>query len=297
CLEDDQGNPVVYYIDTDGPAKKAGVKVGMTVVKVNGENAEVLIKKTMSQWSKYIGYSSQRYLRYHTYRFFVRQKEKGAMVKLQMLDGYGKIRNYEIPATLGVRYLPRLPVPNSGIKDSGEVSWKMLDNNMGYIYVRRIRNNLISLLDEAVNELKYARGLIIDVRGNSGGGFDSKRAHLNFALDRDSEEPQRPRYKGPMALLIDSRCISAGEGWASWFVANKRARLFGEATAGASSRKTTYELKNGLYRIRFPVKAYKGYLDRPIERLGLEPDVPVKHSAQDLVNGRDTVLETAKQYL
>ena len=30
-----------------------------------------------------------------------------------------------------------------------------------------------------------------------------------------------------LALLIDERCISAGEGWASWFIANKRARTFG----------------------------------------------------------------------
>ena len=100
-----------------------------------------------------------------------------------------------------------------------------------------------------------------------------------------------------MALLIDSRCISAGEGWASWFVANKRARLFGQATAGASSRKITYELKNGLYKVSFPVRAYTGYLDRPIERVGLVPDVQVCQSAQDLTEGRDTVLEAAKLYL
>ena len=100
-----------------------------------------------------------------------------------------------------------------------------------------------------------------------------------------------------MALLIDARCISAGEGWTSWFVAKKRARLFGEATAGASSRKRTYPLKNGLYAVTFPVKAYTGYLDRPIERRGLEPDVPLRQNAQDLAAGRDTVLEAARRYL
>jgi C-terminal processing protease CtpA/Prc len=96
-----------------------------------------------------------------------------------------------------------------------------------------------------------------------------------------------------MAVLIDARCISAGEGWASWFVANRRATLFGEATAGASSRKTTYALKNGLYAVHYPIKAYKGYLDRPIERRGLEPDVPLREKAEDLAAGRDTVLQAA----
>ena len=100
-----------------------------------------------------------------------------------------------------------------------------------------------------------------------------------------------------MALVIDARCISAGEGWASWFIAKRRARVFGETTAGASSRKRTYTLKNGFYRVTFPVKAYRGSLDRPIERRGLEPDVPLRHNAQDLAAGRDTVLEAAREYL
>jgi C-terminal processing protease CtpA/Prc len=100
-----------------------------------------------------------------------------------------------------------------------------------------------------------------------------------------------------MAVLIDARCISAGEGWASWFVKNKRAKFFGEGTAGASSRKRQHVTKDGLYTVTFPVKAYNGYLDRPIERRGLEPDEPVRQNAQDLANGRDTVLVAARKYL
>ena len=122
------------------------------------------------------------------------------------------------------------------------------------------------------------------VRGNSGGGFDAGRSHRNFALD-DVEEPERPRFKGPVALVIDARCVSAGEGWASWFIAQERARVFGETTAGASSRKRTYTLKNGLHRVTFPVKAYRGSLDRPIERRGLEPDIPMRQNARDLAAG------------
>ncbi len=141
----------------------------------------------------------------------------------------------ELPASLAIRYLPRLPVPIPGIRDSADVAWKMLDGRIGYLYVRRIGANLIEQLDRAVGELGSAQGLIIDVRGNSGGGFDSLRSHRNFARN-DPEEPDRPRFAGPIAVLVDARCISAGEGWTSWFVANKRARLFGETTAGASSR-------------------------------------------------------------
>jgi C-terminal processing protease CtpA/Prc len=297
CLEDDRGQAVVYNITKDSPAERAGVKLGMSVSSINGQSAQDAIQHTMDRYGKYIGYSSRQYLRYHAYRFFVRQMVKGSAVKLEMRGTDGNLKSYDLAATIGARYLPRLPVPIEGINDSGNVSFKLLDGKVGYIYVRRIKRNLIESLDKAVGRLTKAKALIIDVRGNSGGGFDSKRAHLNFTLDAGSATPDRPRFKGPMALLIDSRCISAGEGWASWFVAHERARIFGQPTAGASARKITYTLKNGLYRVRFPVKAYNGYLDRPIERRGLEPHVPIRPRAVDIANARDTVLENARQYL
>ena len=296
CLIDDQGRPVVYHLDDNGPAKLAGVKIGMTVLSVNGKPAADALKECMEKITKYAGYSSDRYLGYQAARWFARQTERGADVSLETRDVEGTVHQFTLPATLGVRYLPRLPVPMAGVSDSADVSWKLLEDDIGYIYVRRIRGQLIESLDRAVAQLEDARGLIVDVRGNSGGGFDGGRAHRNFD-PHDAAEPERPRFAGPTALLIDSRCISAGEGWASWFIANQRARAFGQATAGASARKTTYTLKNGLYRVRFPVKAYGGFLSRPIERRGLAPDVPVRQTAADLAAGRDTVLQTAKQYL
>lgn len=297
CLTDDRGRPVVYYLRKGGPAEAAGIKLGMTVLSVNGEPSAKVIEARMKQISRYRGYSSKRYLRYDTVRRFLWQHKRGAAVTLSMQGPKkGRAATFKLTATLAPGYLPRLRVPIEGIGDSKNVSWKMLDDKIGYIYVRRIRRDLIGSLDQAVKQLAGARGLIVDVRGNSGGGFDARRSHRNFAPD-DPAEASRPRFKGPITLLIDERCISAGEGWASWFIARKRARVFGTATAGASARKETYTLNNGLYKVRFPVKHYRGFLRRPIERRGLEPDVPLRQTAQDLAVGRDTVLEAAKKYL
>ena len=287
---------MVYHVDPGKTAERAGVKIGMTIVSVNGRLAAEVIEETMAQAKRYSGYSSERYLRYHAAQWFVRQMRKDALVRIVAEDLAGARRSFDLVATEGVRYLPRRPVAQEGIRDSANVDWTMLEDGTGLIYVRRIRNDLIAQLDTAVAELKGAKGLIIDVRGNSGGSFDFNRAHRNFIADK-SEEPERPRFTGPMALLIDSRCISAGEGWASWFVANKRARVFGTATAGASARKTTCELKNKLFKVTFPVKPYKGYLDRIIERRGLEPDVEILQTAKDLAAGKDTVLEAAREWL
>ncbi|MHC4744319.1 MAG: S41 family peptidase [Planctomycetota bacterium] len=297
CLEDDQGRPAVYYVDPCGPADKAGVKLGMVVTKVDGNDIADVIGKTMARLKKYGGFSSERYLRYFAFHFFMRQMDEGRIVEFEMLDNAETTHKFQLPSDLKGRYLPRLPLPIEGIRDSANVSWKMLADNIGYIYVRRIRDGLETALDRAVSDLKNARGLIVDVRGNTGGGFDRKTSHVNFYTDLVPARSTRPQYPGPMAVLIDNRCISAGEGWASWFIANKRAQFFGQTTAGASAAKDIYLLKNGLYQVRYPVRPFHGFLDRPIERRGLEPDVEVIQNAADLSKGRDTVLEAAREYL
>jgi len=296
CLLDQNERPLIYHVDKSGPAEQAGVRAGMTVLTVNGQPADQALGEIMRQASRYSGYSSARYLRYHAAQWLGRQMEKGARVTIEVRTSDGQTNQLKMEATLGVRYLPRLPVPIPGIRDSGDVSWTLLTNNIGYIYVRRIGPQLIARLDRAVADLQDARGLIVDVRGNSGGGFDGSRALRNFSMT-DTEEPARPRFKGPMAVLIDPRCISAGEGWASWFVAANRARFFGEATAGASSQKTSYTLKNGLFKVQYSVRPYTGFLNRALERRGLEPDQPVRQTAADLAAGRDTVLEAARKFL
>lgn len=296
CLLDDRDRPVVYYVDAGSPAEQAGVAVGMAVTRVDG----VPVGEVMESWSKettrYAGFSSRRYLDYQAARMFCRQVAQGQIVEVELERPGGEVMTCSLACNLGIRYLPRLPVPIPGISDSANVSWTMLDDQIGYLYVRRIGNDLVERLDLAVGQLQQAKGLIVDVRGNSGGGFDASRAHRNFTPD-DGQEPDRPRFHGPIALVFDARCISAGEGWASWFIAQKHARTFGEATAGASSRKEIYPLKNGLFRVQFSVKAYTGFLDRPIELRGLEPEIPVRQNANDLVARRDTVLEAAKKYL
>lgn len=295
CLTDDRGRPVVYAVSPATDAWRAGVRPGMTVVSVNGVPAEEAIARWMREQRQYVGYSSERYLRYDAVRLFHRQAERGAKVSLVLEDPDGRRKTVDLKAEGRGWYIPRLPVPRDGVEDGGaDVQWMRLKNGPGYLQVRRMRQGLEVSLDQAIASLGNIKGLILDVRGNSGGGFDAATAFQNFDPSVDSK---RPRFKGPIALLIDERCISAGEGWASWFVAKKRARTFGTTTAGASSRKAAYTLTNGLYKVEVPVKAYTGFLDRPIERRGLEPDVEVRCSAVDIANGRDTVAEAATEWL
>jgi C-terminal processing protease CtpA/Prc len=297
CLTDAEGRAVVYYVAKGGPADRKGVRPGMAVVEIDGEGIEEALQRARSEINGCIGYSTARYLDYHTVRWFARRQKQGEKIRLVLEDPRGRRKKTEVRASEKAGYIPRLPVPLDNISDGGSnIQWTKLKNNIGYIYVRRIQGDLGESLDRAVEELKRTDGIIIDVRGNSGGGFDFKTAHYNFNPESPEEEG-REKYDKPLAVLISPRCISAGEGWASWFAASERARFFGEPTAGASGRKTTYTLPSGRYKVRYVVKPYKGYLDRYIEGRGLEPDVMVIQTAEDLAEERDTVLEAARTHL
>jgi C-terminal processing protease CtpA/Prc len=296
CLIDDRERLVVYYLDPRGPWQRLGVKAGMSVVSVDGVPASTALAQVMSELKTWAGHSSERCLRYDAAHMLFRRQRRGDRIRVGLEDLGGASRTVELVAERDRTFPPRLPVPSAGIRESTDLSWKRLPDDIGYIYLRRIGPDLPGSLDRALKDLSGSSGLVLDLRGNGGGGFDGARALRNFNLD-DGAEPLRPRFTGPIAMLIDERCISAGEGWASWFVARRRARLFGSATAGASSRKETYTLTNGLYRVIFPVKLYRGFLARPIELRGLEPDVPVRCRAADLAAGRDTVLAAAAKYL
>ncbi len=221
CLIDDRGRPVIYWLSKRIPAWTAGVRVGMAVVSVNGVPADEAMNRWMQRQRTYYGYSSERYLRYDAARSFYRQPKRGDNVKVELEDMSG--RRFAVTLSSDYRgwYLPRLPVPRQGIEDGGaDVQSVRLEHGIGYIHVRRMRQGLEASLDQALSGLGDINGLIIDVRGNSGGGFDASTAFQNFDGGGDKAVARhQPHHDGPIALLIDERCISAGEGWASWFVA------------------------------------------------------------------------------
>lgn len=293
CLLDSKGQQVVYHVTGGSPASDAGVRPGFVLTHINDTPVEDVFREKMTLITDYIGYSSDRCARYDVARRIASELDEGSIGQYRFTHPDGMTATYELGATVGSRYLPRLPVPIKDINDSTSVGWTRLSDDIGYIYVRRIRSELETQLDAALRDMHGISELIIDVRGNSGGGFDRRTAFLNFDLDVDPNATGRPHFSGPINILIDARCISAGEGWLSWFVATRRATLIGQTTAGASARKQELDIAGGLYRCRIPVKPYSGHLDRWIERRGIEPDIEIHYASADLARGRDTVLQAA----
>ncbi len=125
----------------------------MTVLSVNGVPAGELMDRWMHESRKYVGYSSERYLKYDAARLFHRLPESGK-VTLALEDIDGQKRTFDLLADGRGWYIPRLPVPIEGIEDGGaDVQYVRRKDGLGYLLVRRMRQGLVVSLDQAVTAL------------------------------------------------------------------------------------------------------------------------------------------------
>ncbi len=131
------------------------------------------------------------------------------------------------------------------------------------------------------------RGLVLDLRGNTGGLVDAAIAAADVWLAEGTilttrargREPvvARAHPKGteptyPMVVLVDERTASASEALAAALRDHGRARLVGRRTFGKASVQTTLELDDGSL-LRLTTARYYTPSDRFLEGEGLTPDV------------------------
>jgi carboxyl-terminal processing protease len=154
-----------------------------------------------------------------------------------------------------------------------------------------------------------APGVVIDLRRNPGGETFSLGISIGEFFDhpvdcgtfisrsgarsvKNSWQLGSAEYRGRVAVLIDGATGSAAEIFAAVLQDHGRATLIGRRTAGAVLASWFYGLPDGgeLQLSREDYKAPKG---RRIEGKGIEPDVAVPRTLEDVRTGRDRDLEAA----
>jgi carboxyl-terminal processing protease len=199
------------------------------------------------------------------------------------------------------------------------VSSKRLTDSLGYIRISRWGGpNLVGQFDQALEEFKDTKGLIIDVRGNGGGSdeladqvngrFLEKIAVSSIDFWREAGTNQfdktigrvQPRgpwtYRGRVAVLIDEGCASACEHFVSGMEAIGRVLLVGTPTNGAGGGPTVVTLSDGT---KLAISRALGLRANGVvfEGHGIPPHIVSTPSIQDLRDGRDADLELSKAWL
>lgn len=174
-------------------------------------------------------------------------------------------------------------------------------------------------LDAAVDADRSCAGMVLDLRGNTGGLGAMLAGVAGHFLDRpDTLGVMRTRrntiafvanprrvtadarsvrpFAGPLAVLVDEGSASASEMFAAGMQALGRARVFGRTSMGAVLGASFDRLPDGdiLYHALGDAVAHGG---RALEGRGVIPDDSVTATRADLLAGRDPTLDAARRWI
>ena len=264
--------PTIIKPLENSPAQKAGIKAGEAIVKVNDEAS--------SDWSVEKVVSKIR-------------GEVGTSVKLTLLSG-GQTREVSV-----VRQNIVSPAVESEI-----------DGEIGILKVNRFGDDTVSLSRKYASEFveKGVKKVILDLRNNPGGTVGAAQGLLGIWLDnqiamterRGSEIVKTLRTTGTPILgnmktvvLINGNSASASEITAGALREYGKATLVGQKSYGKGSVQIVLGLPGGSQMKVTEARWYtpKG---KNIDKTGIEPDVKIDLSSDDINNNVDPQMDKAK---
>lgn len=252
---DDNNNVVIYSVFEGTPASEAGLKAGDIIVKLNNKDTTNM---TISDFSDLVKKQNG------TFNITYKRDGKEDTVKL-------KVDTVELKS----------------------VSSKVInrdDNQIGYIRTTIFANNTYEQFKKELIELenKNIDGLIIDLRGNSGGHLSAAEQIISLFLDSShpiyqikSKDGQNKYYstgketkKYKITILIDSNSASASEVVTSALKEQYGASVVGEKSYGKGTVQELQTLPNG-EQYKLTTKTWLTSKGKIIDGKGIEPDYKV----------------------
>jgi C-terminal processing protease CtpA/Prc len=257
----------------------------------------------------------------------------------------------EIDRRNGARAAVKICVPVSKKKNRPLVEvkpaiWTVLPGDIGYLKIAMFPGvvgvDLARDIDRALREMNCDR-LVIDLRGNSGGGMGCLRVMSYLTPDRfgvgysvtrkdiersDFDKHRLPafdripdsklgliplllrfaargrsvavfterrgpqRFHGNIVLVVNEHSASSAEMVAAFAKEYRLATIVGAKTSGRLLGGDSFRVRHG-YRVALPVVEYRTWRDVRLEGKGVEPDISVPFDPAALRNGRDTQLNAA----
>jgi hypothetical protein len=204
--------------------------------------------------------------------------------------------------TLEEKKIPNLIIDlrdNSGGEDEyGKLLFAyVMDRPFLYYQALEAKKDRYDLFKYAGISAKEADELAKQVKKNARGWFDVL-GHPNLGL----QQPRSPRFTGKVAILINGLSFSATGETTSLFHYHKKAVFFGEECGAGyygntSGFMVTVTLPNTKIQARIPLILYTMAVDGYPKDRGLVPDVPVSPTIEDLLAGRDAVMDRALAFL
>ncbi|MBP7733194.1 MAG: S41 family peptidase [Caldisericia bacterium] len=251
-LDDNKRSIRVAQVFSPSPANDAGVQEGWIIHAINDEVLSTTDLEIVS--SKIRG-------------------EIGTKVKIDFLSDGKTIQKTITRAKVEIN----------------SVSYKMIGNDVGYIYLSSFMTNSAQEMREAINnlELKGAKKFILDIRRDGGGLLKTcqdignifiKSGVLVTVEDRNKVkrnlECAGPGFDYPLVLLVDKYSASASEILAGALQDHKIATLIGARTYGKGLVQNVIPMSNG-GAMKITVQQYMRPSGKPVDYIGITPDIEV----------------------
>jgi carboxyl-terminal processing protease len=300
------GKALVTSVAAGSTAERVGVKPGWEIVRINDFDVVTSLEKLDSELpdtpSKRVKMAGETVVRVRS--------GVGESVAITFRNGEGDSVNLTVP--LGQPSGRRADVGNFG-QAFVRIDVKSLGDHVGYIAVNKFLDpiHIMQSFNDAMESFIEAKGIVIDLRGNSGGkdamalammGWLAPNEWVAGRLRTRSNETQMtvvPRsriYEGPVAVLTDGLTGSSAEFMAAALQEMKRVRVVGTRTKGEALPAEYTKLPNGDVFL-YAVMDFVTGAGKRLEGIGVVPDDEVALTQESLLEGRDLVLEAAVSWI
>ena len=247
----------------DSPAKKAGIKAGDVLYRVEEKTVTGKDLDKVVSWIK---------------------GKKGTKVNLTLLRGTNSDK-IKVTATRDVINVET-------------VKYKVLENQIGYISISEFDSVTGAQFAKALKQLqkKKIEGLVVDLRNNPGGSLSTvcdildsilPKGLIVYTKDKNGKKEEytsdeKHRLTLPMSVLVNGQSASASEIFAGAVQDYGKAEIVGTQTYGKGVVQNLFDLKDGTC-VKLTTSEYFTPKGRNIDGKGITPDVKIeyKYNAKD----------------
>lgn len=278
-----QNGVVVIVAPLDeSPAKKAGLLAKDIIYKVNGDST--------ADWTVDQAVDKIR-------------GPKGTSVKLTIVRE-GRTQPFDVTIVRDQIQIKSVKWSYKEIERNGE------KKKIAVISISRFGDDTKGLFDQAVNDVlrQNVGGIILDLRNNPGGYLQTSvdiasnwldsgkvvvsEAHSDGSAEKYYAEGNNRLAGVKTAVLINGGSASAAEILSGALHDYKVSELIGEKSFGKGSVQEIFELGGGS-AVKITIAKWITPNGKNLNKDGLDPDVPVKLTEDDISKGRDPQMDKA----
>ncbi len=304
-----QDKLVITGIVADSVRARTGLNIGDVITAIDGQSVQARV----ALLSQYLVSSTPQALRNRLASSMLTGAQ-GSVARLTVRDSTGAERPVELRRS--DMYYPLVIAKDR----AGTSLFRILPGNIGYVDLDRLP---VASVDSMFNALRDTKAIIFDDRGYPLGTAWAIAPRLNanpeptpaasfrrlivpspdtadtYLFKFTQPIPPRgkaSRYTGQTVMLINERTISQAEHTGLFFLAANGTKFIGSPTMGANGDVTSVVLPGRIavsftgHDVRFPN-------DKQLQRVGVQPDIPVSPTIAGIRAGRDEVLIAALKYL